>query len=98
MSALPDAMRVVVYQGRGEVTVEERPVPDVGPRDVLLEVSHCGICGSDIHFVLEGWGRPGSVEGHEYTGQVVAVGADVTRWAVGDAVVGGPSPRCGTCE
>ncbi len=98
MSALPDAMRVVVYQGRGEVTVEERPVPDVGPRDVLLEVSHCGICGSDIHFVLEGWGRPGAVEGHEYTGQVVAVGSDVTRWAVGDAVVGGPSPRCGTCE
>jgi len=98
MTALPDAMRVAVYQRPGELTVEERPVPEVGPRDVLLEVSHCGICGSDIHFVLEGWGRPGAVEGHEYTGRVVAVGADVTRWAVGDAVVGGPSPRCGTCE
>ena len=98
MSGLPDAMRVAVYQRPGEVTVEERPVPDVGPHDVLTEVSHCGICGSDIHFVLDGWGRPGSVEGHEYSGRVVAVGSAVTAWSVGDPVVGGPSPRCGTCE
>ncbi|HEV3450029.1 MAG TPA: alcohol dehydrogenase catalytic domain-containing protein [Acidimicrobiia bacterium] len=98
MTALPDTMRVAVYRRPGEVDVEERPVPDVGPRDVLLEVSHCGICGSDIHFVLDGWGRPGSVEGHEFAGRVVAVGDEVTGWRVGDAVVGGPSPRCGTCE
>ena len=80
------------------MTVDERPVPRLGPRDVLLQVSHCGVCGSDIHFVLEGWGRPGSVEGHEWSGTVVAVGDEVTTWSVGDAVVGGPSPRCGTCE
>ncbi len=98
MTALPDIMRVAVYRGRGELGVEERPVPTVGPRDVLLEVSHCGICGSDIHFILDGWGRPGSIEGHEWSGRVVAVGDDVTRWRVGDEVVGGPSPRCGECE
>jgi len=91
-------MRVAVYRGAQQVDVEERPVPAVGPHDVLLEVSHCGICGSDIHFVLEGWGRPGSIEGHEYAGRVVAVGDAVTEWQVGDHVVGGPSPRCGTCE
>jgi threonine dehydrogenase-like Zn-dependent dehydrogenase len=98
VTALPDIMRVAVYRGRGELGVEERPVPTVGPRDVLLEVSHCGICGSDIHFILDGWGRPGSIEGHEWSGRVVAVGDDVTQWRVGDAVVGGPSPRCGECE
>ena len=98
MTVLPDTMRVAVYRRRGELGVEERPVPTVGPRDVLLEVSHCGICGSDIHFVLDGWGTPGSVEGHEWSGRVVAVGPDVTQWRVGDAVVGGPSPRCGECE
>jgi L-iditol 2-dehydrogenase len=97
MTALPEAMRAAVYRQRGAVEVEERPVPDVGPHDVLLEVSHCGICGSDIHFVLEGWGQPGSVEGHEWAGRVVAVGDAVTRWSVGDEVVGGPSPRCGDC-
>jgi threonine dehydrogenase-like Zn-dependent dehydrogenase len=65
---------------------------------VLLEVSHCGICGSDLHFVTEGWGQPGSVEGHEWSGRVVAVGDGVTQWRVGDAAVGGPTPRCGKCE
>ncbi|HSO95361.1 MAG TPA: alcohol dehydrogenase catalytic domain-containing protein, partial [Acidimicrobiia bacterium] len=98
MTAVPDAMRVAVYRQRNEIEVEDRPVPEVGPHDVLLEVSHCGICGSDIHFVLEGWGQPGSVEGHEWAGRVVAVGDAVTEWSVGDEVVGGPSPRCGECE
>ena len=78
--------------------VEERPVPAVGPNDVLLEVSYCGVCGSDVHFVSEGWGHPGAVEGHEWSGSVVAVGDRVTQWRVGDAAVGGPSPRCGECE
>lgn len=91
-------MRAAVYRGQGEVTIEERPVPTVGPHDVLLEVSHCGVCGSDVHFVTEGWGRPGAVEGHEWSGTVVAVGDAVTQWKVGDAVVGGPTPRCGECE
>ena len=91
-------MRVAVYTERGRMDVEERPVPAVGPGEVLLEVSHCGICGSDIHVVLEGWGSPGSIEGHEYSGTIVAVGDGVTRWHVGDAVVGGPTPRCGRCE
>ena len=94
----PTAHRAVVYTGRGHVEVAERPVAPLGPRDVLVAVSHCGVCGSDIHFVTEGWGRPGSVEGHEYSGTVVAVGEAVTRFAPGDRVVGGPSPRCGTCE
>jgi threonine dehydrogenase-like Zn-dependent dehydrogenase len=91
-------MRAAVYRGQRDVAVEERPVPVLGPHDVLLEVSHCGVCGSDLHFVLDGWGRPGSIEGHEYSGRVAAVGDAVTKWAVGDEVVGGPSPRCGTCE
>jgi 2-desacetyl-2-hydroxyethyl bacteriochlorophyllide A dehydrogenase len=98
MSTLPDTMRAAVYHQQGDLSLEQREVPHLGPRDVLLEVSHCGVCGSDIHFVLEGWGQPGSIEGHEYSGRVVAVGDAVTRWKVGDTVVGGPSPRCGECE
>jgi threonine dehydrogenase-like Zn-dependent dehydrogenase len=95
---LPSTMRVAVYREQGRVDIEDRPLPELGPGEVLLEVSHCGICGSDIHFVLEGWGQPGSIEGHEYSGTVVAVGEEVTRWKVGDTVVGGPSPKCGRCE
>jgi (R,R)-butanediol dehydrogenase/meso-butanediol dehydrogenase/diacetyl reductase len=91
-------MRAAVYRSPGKLEVTDWPVPDLGAHDVLLEVSHCGICGSDLHIVIEGWGRPNTVEGHEYTGTVAAVGSEVTRWQVGDRVVGGPSLRCGTCE
>jgi threonine dehydrogenase-like Zn-dependent dehydrogenase len=91
-------MRAAVYKGDRRIDVEDHPTPEVGPDDVLLEVSHCGVCGSDIHFVLEGWSAPNRVHGHEYSGTVVAVGDAVTSWSVGDAVVGGPSVRCGECE
>src|ERR1700675_594823 len=96
--ALPATMRAAVYKGDRRVEVEDYPVPELGPDDVLLQVSHCGVCGSDIHFVLEGWGQPNSVGGHEYTGTVAAVGANVTGWSVGDAGVGGPTVRCGEGE
>jgi (R,R)-butanediol dehydrogenase/meso-butanediol dehydrogenase/diacetyl reductase len=91
-------MPAAVYQGVMACTVEEVAVPEVGPGEVLVEVSHCGICGSDIHLFHAGWASPGAIEGHEYSGRVVAIGPDVDGWAIGDAVVGGPSPRCGTCE
>jgi 2-desacetyl-2-hydroxyethyl bacteriochlorophyllide A dehydrogenase len=96
VSALPDAMPVAVYRAPGEVSVEQRPVPDPGPNQLLVEVSHCGVCGSDIHLMVEGWGRPGLVGGHEFTGSVVALGEGVSGWAIGDRVVGGPSQRCGS--
>ncbi len=74
---LPTTMVAAVYSARGEITVEERPVPRPGPGQVLVEVGHCGICGSDIHIILEGWGKPGVVEGHEWSGVVAAVGDGV---------------------
>jgi (R,R)-butanediol dehydrogenase/meso-butanediol dehydrogenase/diacetyl reductase len=92
-------MRAAVYHGRDEIRIEDIPVPEVGPRDAMVEVDHCGICGSDLHMVFDGWGRPGSTGGHEYSGRIVALGSDVGGgWQVGDAVVGGPGHRCGRCE
>ena len=86
-------MPAAVFMGLRDVAVEDRPLPPMTPTDVLLEVSHCGICGSDLHFLLEWGGEAGAIEGHEFTGTVVAVGADVTGWSVGDRVVAGPSVR-----
>jgi (R,R)-butanediol dehydrogenase / meso-butanediol dehydrogenase / diacetyl reductase len=97
-AALPEVMPAAVFMGLRDVRVEERPRPEIGADDVLIEVSHCGICGSDLHFLLEWGGHEGAIEGHEYSGTIVAVGDAVTGWSVGERVVGGPSPRCGTCE
>ena len=97
-STTPRVMRSAVYRRPGDIGVEERPVPVPGPGDVLVEVAYCGICGSDLHIMIEGWGKPGTVGGHEYTGIVAAVGDGVTSWVPGDAVVCGPSPRCGECR
>lgn len=91
-------MASAVYRGPSDVAVEERPVPRPGPGEVLVEVAYCGICGSDLHVMIEGWGKPGTVGGHEYTGTVAAVGDGVATWSSGDAVVCGPSPRCGECR
>jgi threonine dehydrogenase-like Zn-dependent dehydrogenase len=98
MIALPEVMEAAVYRAPGDVRVEQRPVPRPGRGQVVVEVSHCGVCGSDIHLMVEGWGRPGLIAGHEYTGTVAATGTDAGDWSVGDAVVSGPSPRCGECR
>jgi threonine dehydrogenase-like Zn-dependent dehydrogenase len=95
---LPDAMRAAVYLEKGRVEVQARPLPQLGPRDVLLRVSHCGVCGTDLHMVLDGWGHPDSIGGHEFSGRIAARGPAVQDWKVGDAVVAGPEPGCGSCE
>jgi L-iditol 2-dehydrogenase len=90
-------MDAAVYRGKGSLVVERVPVPVPGPGQALVDVSHCGVCGSDLHLVLDGWGRPGVVPGHETSGRVVATGPGVTTCAEGDPVVIGPGPACGEC-
>jgi uncharacterized zinc-type alcohol dehydrogenase-like protein len=79
------------------MTIERR---DVGPNDVLIEISHAGICHSDIHTVNGDWGpQPFPVvPGHEIVGTVTQVGPQVTRHQVGDRVgVGCMVNSCGEC-
>ena len=90
-------MKAAVYKGPGHIEVEDRPDPKPGTGRVVVEVSHCGICGTDLHLLLEGWGQPGLVAGHEYSGTVAALGAGVDGWGVGDAVAVNPMTPCGTC-
>jgi L-iditol 2-dehydrogenase len=94
---VPDEMAAAVLRGRGRVEIETVPVPSLDDDDVLVAIDLCGICGSDLHMVLEGWGQRGSWQGHEWTGTVAAVGSAVTQWAVGDVVLVGPERRCGVC-
>ncbi|MBS1116303.1 MAG: hypothetical protein H6Q87_687, partial [candidate division NC10 bacterium] len=80
-------MRAAVYKEKGVLKVEEVPDPAVGPRDVLLKVSHCAICGSDLHRYIHGMLRPGAIMGHEYSGTVADKGAEVSEFRIGERVV-----------
>jgi len=94
---MEDTMLAAVYEGDGALAVRSMSAPEPGPDEAVLEISHCGICGSDLHFVVEGWSSAGSVHGHEYSGTIVATGSAVTDWVPGDRAVGGPGPGCGSC-
>jgi threonine dehydrogenase-like Zn-dependent dehydrogenase len=93
-------MKAVVYRGEQDVRVEDVPEPALAePGDAIVRVRKAAICGSDLHFYN---GRvpgvfEGTVVGHEFAGTVVAVGADVSRFAEGDEVVGSFQIACGTC-
>ena len=73
---MTDTMRAAVYRRPGQLEVADTPVPALGPRDALVEVAYCGVCGTDLHMVLDGWGTPDTVFGHEWAGRVAAVGAE----------------------
>jgi uncharacterized zinc-type alcohol dehydrogenase-like protein len=73
---------------------------DLRADDVAVRVTHVGVCHSDLHAIESlAPGGPPLVPGHEFTGEVVAVGTDVTRFRVGDAVaVGNIVDSCGVCD
>ena len=65
------------------------PTPTAGAGEVVIRVRYCAVCGTDVHAFMYDVAPPGTVMGHEYCGTVTEVGAGVTRWQVGDRVVGG---------
>jgi (R,R)-butanediol dehydrogenase/meso-butanediol dehydrogenase/diacetyl reductase len=92
-------MRAGVFRGIRQVPVEDVPDPEPGPRDIVLDVKACGICGSDLHTYAQGlFAEEGQVMGHEFAGEVTHVGAEVEGIAVGDRVTGLPIQPCGDCR
>lgn len=82
---------------------DQVPVPRIGPREVLIAVTHAGICGTDRHiYEWDAWSQSrvklGIVTGHELVGRVVAVGDAVSRTAVGQRVSAEGHIGCGICE
>jgi threonine dehydrogenase-like Zn-dependent dehydrogenase len=83
------------------------PDPTLGPREVIIQVRACGVCGSDTHcyetdaegyIIFSGPVRLPVIPGHEYTGVVVAKGAEVRNLHVGDLVAAEGMLNCGVCE
>jgi threonine 3-dehydrogenase len=97
-------MRALVKTGpRPGLALTEVPTPTAGPGQVLVRVLRTGICGTDLH--IESWDSwaagvitPPLVLGHEFVGEVAAVGDGVTRAAPGDVVSGEGHLVCGTCR
>ena len=93
-------MRAAIVDQPGSVRVGDVPDPAPGDRQLVVKVGACGICGTDLH-IADGHFPPTPypiVPGHEFAGEVVALGADVPGdWRVGDRVAVDPSLFCGYC-
>ncbi len=91
-------MKAAVVVTPGTISIEEVPDPTPGPTDVVVKPAAVGICGTDLH-IMDGEFAPSFpiVPGHEFAGEIVAVGSAVTDYAVGDQVAVDPSLYCGYC-
>ncbi len=100
-NSIPATMTAAVLHGLGDLRVQEMPVPQPGPMEVLVKVYACAICGTDPTVINKGWtGMPafGSfIPGHEYSGQIVAVGPNVKDFKVGDRIAIESHKGCGYC-
>ena len=104
-------MKAAVWHGKGDVRIEEVADPSPGGGQVKVKVKACGICGSDLHEYRDGpfiipsrphplTNRQGGpvILGHEFSSEVVELGAGVTRFKTGDRVVVNPLLYCGECH
>jgi 2-desacetyl-2-hydroxyethyl bacteriochlorophyllide A dehydrogenase len=89
-------MRAAVLHGAYDIRIEDVPKPMVEPDDILIKVKACGICGSDLHYYKLG-GREEMIFGHEFSGDVVEVGANVAEIIEGERVTGAGYRPCGQC-
>jgi len=96
-------MKAVVIHAPRDLRIEEAEIPAMGPKDVKVRIRAGGICGSDLHYYLHGgFGavrlKQPMILGHEIAGEVMEVGAEVTRVRAGDRVAVNPSNPCGHCR
>jgi L-iditol 2-dehydrogenase len=97
------SMQASYLYGIRDVRLEQAPVPVPGPGEVLLKIASVGICGSDVHYYLEG--RIGHqivsdpiIMGHEFSAFIAGIGEGVTGFEEGQLVTVEPGISCGKCE
>ena len=97
---MTDTMRAErFYADTKTVVVEDVPIPQPGPGEVLVKVAFCGICHSDLSLINGTFPaqRPVVTQGHEASGTIAHLGPGVTGWSVGDRVVLAAGRPCGEC-
>ena len=94
-------MRALCWHGKGDIRCDTVPDPEIeDPRDAIIKVTSCAICGSDLHLYdgfMPGM-ESGDIMGHEFMGEVVEVGRDNQALKVGDRIVVPFTIICGECE
>ncbi len=92
-------MQAAVLHGANDLRFQEMKRPDPGPDEVLLRVHRCGICGTDSHIVKGRFPAPNLplIIGHEFAGEVAAVGSNVTYIKEGDNATADINIACGHC-
>lgn len=94
-------MKSAVFYGKHDIRIEEHERPEVGPKDVLIRVKACGVCGTDVHIYEGDKGAaevtPPTILGHEFSGIVEEVGEAVMEYRPGDRVCVDPNCTCGAC-
>jgi L-iditol 2-dehydrogenase len=85
--SIPTTMLAAVYRGVNDVRLETVPVPQIGAGELLLRVHTCGVCGTDLKKIATGSHSAPRIFGHETSGVVASVGAQVRQFAPGDRVV-----------
>ncbi len=98
-------MKAVQFYGAREMKFEDVEIPSYGPDEVLVKVHCVGVCATDLEifqgdmvYFLTGQAKFPIIPGHEWAGEIVEVGANVTGLAVGDRVVGETTLACGKCQ
>lgn len=95
-------MKAAVFYCKHDLRIEDCPIPQPGPNQVQIKVHSCGICGTDLH-IFEGdegaaKSPAGTILGHEFSGEITAVGCNVKELRVGDRVCVDPNELCGECD
>jgi len=91
-------MRAAVYRGPDQMVVETVPVPVIGAGELLVQVSACGVCGTDLKKIHRGLQPPPRIYGHETVGRIAALGDGVSDWRLGQRVALYHHIPCGTCK
>lgn len=91
-------MKASVFHGKDDICFEEIEKPNISDKEILIKMKACGLCGTDIHKAVEESVPPNTVLGHEYAGEIIAIGKEVLNFSVGDRVTGGIHVPCFTCE
>jgi len=92
-------MMAAVLVEPGRILLEDKPIPEVGPRDALLRVTTTTICGTDVHILKGEYPvARGRIVGHEPVGVIEELGAAVTGYEIGQRVIAGAITPCGQCH